>query len=67
MRRLLSLLVLLFPLVAAAQTQNGVKLVEASLLAEPTDGPRVPGRPVTVGLRLKMAPHWHTYWQNSVD
>jgi thiol:disulfide interchange protein DsbD len=26
-----------------------------------------PGQPVTVGLRLHMAPGWHTYWRNPGD
>ena len=26
-----------------------------------------PGTPFTLGLRLKMAPHWHTYWKNPGD
>ncbi|MCX6968312.1 MAG: protein-disulfide reductase DsbD family protein [Verrucomicrobia bacterium] len=27
----------------------------------------VPGRPFTAGLHLRMAPGWHTYWQNPGD
>jgi thiol:disulfide interchange protein DsbD len=26
-----------------------------------------PGQPFTVALRLKMDPHWHTYWKNPGD
>ena len=26
-----------------------------------------PGKPVTVGLKLRMADHWHTYWKNPGD
>ena len=26
-----------------------------------------PGTPLRLGLRLRMAPSWHTYWQNSGD
>lgn len=26
-----------------------------------------PGQPVTVGLKLRMADHWHTYWKNPGD
>ena len=44
---------------------KGVQLVRADLLAN--TGSIVPGKPFTVGLRLQMAPHWHTYWQNSGD
>jgi len=48
-----------------AQEYHGRRLVEASLIAD-TDA-IVPGRPFTVGLLLKMAPAWHTYWQYSGD
>lgn len=63
--RLLALLLAsLLALTAGAQTQGGVELVKASILAEPStksDGP------VRVGVRLAMAKDWHTYWQNSGD
>jgi thiol:disulfide interchange protein len=26
-----------------------------------------PGKPFTVGLKLRMEPHWHTYWKNPGD
>ena len=26
-----------------------------------------PGKPFRVGLRLRLAPGWHTYWQNPGD
>jgi len=39
--------------------------VEAELVAEKTA--LVPGEPLTVALRLKLAPGWHTYWQNPGD
>ena len=48
-----------------AQVYKGVQLVKADLLADTSS--IVPGKPFTVGLRLQMAPHWHTYWQNSGD
>ena len=50
---------------ARAQVFKGVELVKASLLAD--TGAVAPGKPFTVGLRLKMAPRWHTYWENSGD
>lgn len=48
---------------AAAFSQNykGQELVQPSLVADTTAV--APGRPFTVGLVLKMAPRWHTYWQ----
>ncbi len=39
--------------------------VEAQLLPERTHAQ--PGKPMTVGLRLQMIPHWHTYWKNPGD
>jgi thiol:disulfide interchange protein/DsbC/DsbD-like thiol-disulfide interchange protein len=39
--------------------------VEAELVAEQTA--LVPGRPLTVALRLAMERGWHTYWQNPGD
>jgi len=39
--------------------------VQADLVAE-VQSIR-PGQPFWVGLRLRMAPHWHTYWRNPGD
>ena len=39
--------------------------MEAELHAERTAA--VPGKPATVGLRLRMDEHWHTYWRNPGD
>ncbi|MGZ5699179.1 MAG: protein-disulfide reductase DsbD domain-containing protein, partial [Usitatibacter sp.] len=39
--------------------------VEAELLVDKTAAQ--PGKRVTVGLRLRMAPQWHTYWKNPGD
>jgi thiol:disulfide interchange protein len=50
---------------AQAQTYQGRELVTAELLADTTAV--VPGKPFTVGVLLKMAPHWHTYWKFSGD
>jgi len=48
-----------------SQTYQGKELVKAELLAD-TDAV-VPGKPFTIGLRLRMAPGWHTYWKFSGD
>ena len=45
----------------AVQTEH----VEAELVAERTAAE--PGKPLRVGLRLKMDAHWHTYWRNPGD
>src|SRR5438874_1545197 len=47
------------------QTYQGKQLVKAELLAD--TNAVVPGKPFTVGLLLRMAPHWHTYWKFSGD
>jgi thiol:disulfide interchange protein DsbD len=47
------------------QEYQGKQLVRAELLAD-TDAV-VPGKPFTVGLLLRMAPAWHTYWKFSGD
>jgi thiol:disulfide interchange protein len=43
------------------QTFEGKELVKAELLAD--TNAVVPGKPFTVGLLLRMAPGWHTYWK----
>lgn len=59
------LLGLLPPVGLRAQVHNGVELVRADLLAD--TAAVAPGRPFTVGLRLRMAKTWHTYWQYAGD
>jgi thiol:disulfide interchange protein DsbD len=39
--------------------------VEAQLVSDKMGAQ--PGKPVLVGLRLRMEPHWHTYWKNPGD
>lgn len=53
------------PTPARAQMHEGRELVQAALLAD-TDA-ITPGKPFTAGLRLRMAPGWHTYWQYAGD
>src|SRR5215467_7301 len=48
-----------------AQTYQGKQLVKAELLAD--TNAIVPGKAFTVGLLLRMAPGWHTYWKFSGD
>jgi len=47
------------------QAYRGKQLVKAELLAD--TNAIVPGKPFTVGLLLRMAPGWHTYWKFSGD
>ena len=65
MKRLLLLFSLILASPIAAQVYEGRQLVEASLVADTTA--IVPGQPFRVGLHLRMAPGWHTYWQNPGD
>jgi thiol:disulfide interchange protein/DsbC/DsbD-like thiol-disulfide interchange protein len=48
-----------------AQTYQGKQLVKSELLAN-TDAV-VPGQAFRVGVLLRMAPGWHTYWKFSGD
>ena len=50
---------------ASAQVYQGKELVKAELLAETSAV--VPGKTFNVGLLLRMAPGWHTYWAFSGD
>ena len=50
---------------AAAQSYQGKELVKASLQADTSA--IVPGKPFNVGLLLRMAPGWHTYWKFAGD
>src|SRR5437879_4025968 len=47
------------------QTYQGKQLVKPELLADTTAVG--PGKPFIVGLLLRMAPGWHTYWKFSGD
>ena len=62
---LLAFFAFVVPLGAQAQMNNGVDLVQPTLLADTTA--ITAGKPFTVGLRLQMQPHWHTYWEYSGD
>jgi thiol:disulfide interchange protein/DsbC/DsbD-like thiol-disulfide interchange protein len=50
---------------ADAQIYEGRQLVKATLLADTSA--IIPGKALTVGLLLQMAPGWHTYWKFSGD
>ncbi len=62
---LLPLLAFVLLRAAPAQEYQGKQLVKASFHADTTAV--VPGRTFTVGLLLKMAAGWHTYWAYSGD
>ncbi len=50
---------------AHAQIYQGRQLVHADALANVSA--IIPGEPFLVGVRLKMEPHWHTYWKYPGD
>src|SRR5436309_11356002 len=50
---------------AFSQSYQGKQLVRTELLAD--TNATVPGKPFTIGLLLRMAPGWHTYWKFSGD
>ncbi len=64
MKFLAILVSLLLPALADAAPVK-TEHVEAELVAERTAV--MPGGTVTVALRLKIIPHWHTYWRNPGD
>ena len=58
---LVSLASPLSPLTSGAQLYQGRQLVKAEFVANRTA--ITPGEPFKVGLLLRMAPGWHTYWK----
>ena len=58
-------LLLSFFLTAAAAAPVKTDNVEAELVSERTTAE--PGSTLTVALRLRIIPHWHTYWRNPGD
>ncbi len=60
-------LLLCLPLLAAAQTAVvTTQHMRAELLAHAPQGIG-PNKPMWLGLSLRHAPHWHTYWKNAGD
>ncbi len=51
---------------SAASSEGGSPQVRAELLAHAPEG-LGPGKPMWLGLRLRHAPDWHTYWKNPGD
>ena len=61
---LTALIILLFPATAAAQIHR-TEQIEVELVAETANA--VPGETLWLGIRLKPAEHWHTYWKFGGD
>jgi thiol:disulfide interchange protein DsbD len=57
--------VFLFPFGALSAPIVKTEHVEAELVTEKATAQ--PGKPFLVGLKLRMEPHWHTYWKNPGD
>lgn len=53
------------PACAAAATEAAPEPLQAELVAE--HPALVPGRTLSFGVRLRHAPHWHSYWINPGD
>ena len=64
MSRIVLILALLWG-AAAGATPVQTDHVEAELIVR--ESALVPGTTALAGLRMKIAPHWHTYWQNPGD
>jgi thiol:disulfide interchange protein len=62
---LVALSVLALASQSPAQVYQGKELVKVELLAD--TNAIVPGKSFTIGLLLRMAPGWHTYWAFSGD
>ena len=60
-----ALLACAFGGIASAAPVVRTEHVEAELVTEKTGAQ--PGKPFVVGLKLRMAEHWHTYWKNPGD
>ena len=58
-------ILLSFFLTPAAAAPVKTDNVEAELVSERTAAE--PGTTLTIALRLRIIPHWHTYWRNPGD
>lgn len=47
------------------ETPSAEDLVQVDLVSEPAQA--VPGQTLWLGVRFKLAPHWHLYWLNPGD
>lgn len=65
MLRLLAVAAAMLPLAALADEAAPELKVKADLIAAETG--IVPGKPLLVAMRQRIAPGWHTYWKNPGD
>jgi thiol:disulfide interchange protein len=64
-RALIAFLCVFALALTSARAQDAADLAKVELLAEPAA--IAPGEPFTVGIKLSMKEHWHTYWRNPGD
>ncbi len=68
MTRLLAALLCILPLAAAHAAESGAVSSRHAVVTLVSDTDAVqPGRPMRLGLRFRLAPGWHIYWQNPGD
>jgi len=67
MGRLLAALIALLPVVALAAESEPVRSDRAVVALMADQAAVAPGGTVMLGLRLRLAPGWHTYWMHAGD
>jgi thiol:disulfide interchange protein DsbD len=67
MRRLLAALLVLLPAAAQAGESAPVRSPRATATLVADQAAVAPGGTLMLGLRLRLAPGWHTYWRNAGD
>ena len=66
-RLLITLLLVLFALPAAALESAPVTSKRATVTLVSEADTVAPNQPLRIGLRIRMAEGWHTYWKNPGD
>ena len=67
MRRLFAALVAWLPFAALATESETVRSPRASVSLVADQAAVAPGGTLMLGLRMRLAPGWHTYWRNAGD
>ncbi len=62
-----ALLAALVPALALAQESNLQQSPRATVSLVSEQASVAPGQELRIGLRQRLAPHWHTYWKNPGD
>lgn len=65
--KLALVLVLLLPMLALAAQSNVQQSPRATVSLVSDHAAVKPGQVLRIGLRQRLAPHWHTYWKNPGD